>query len=122
MRKVTDRTRPSFTVATCLEPAGGDVDDDPVLSFAALERPLVQRPRDERDRAVATCRRVAGVVEEDDAQIGSVVVRGHDVAAVHVGVPAGLEDEQPPDLVEALERRPGAVRGRWRLGAARLRP
>ena len=29
---------------------------------------------------------------------------GHDVAAVHVRVPARLEDEQPADVVEALER------------------
>ena len=49
-------------------------------------------------------RRVAGVVEEHDAEVGAVVVRRHDVAAVHVGVAARLVDEQPADVVEPLER------------------
>jgi hypothetical protein len=42
-------------------------------------------------------------VEEDDAEVGAVVVRLGDEAAVHVGVPAGLEDEQLANLVEPLE-------------------
>ena len=49
-------------------------------------------------------RRVAGVVEEDDPEVGVVVVRRHDVAAVHVGVASRLVDEQPADVVEPLER------------------
>ena len=46
--------------------------------------------------------RVAGVVEEDDAEVGALVLRLGDEAAVHVGVAARLEDEQPPDVVEVL--------------------
>ena len=86
------------------EPARGNVDDDPVLSLAALHDALVERPRDESDRPVTARRRVAGVVEEHDAEVGAVVVRRHDVAAVHVGVAARLVDEQPADVVEPLER------------------
>ena len=66
--------------------------------------PLVERPRDERDRPVAASGRVAGVVEEDDAEVGVGVVPGHDVTAVHVGVAPRLVDEQPADVVEPLER------------------
>ena len=43
-------------------------------------------------------------MEEDDAEVGAVVVRLDDVAAVHVRVPARLEDEEPADVVEPLER------------------
>ena len=46
--------------------------------------------------------RVAGVVEEDDAEVGAVVLRLGDEAAVHVGVPARLVDEQPAQVVEPL--------------------
>ena len=45
-------------------------------------------------------------MEEDDAEVGAVVVAGHDVAAVHVCVPAGLVDEKATDVVEPLERVP----------------
>ncbi len=87
----------------CLEAAGRHVDDDAVHALAALDDPLVQRPGDERDRAVPARGRVAGVVEEDDAEVGAVVVRRDDVAAVHVGVAARLEDEQAAHVVEARE-------------------
>ena len=53
---------------------------------------------------MAAGRRVAGVVEEDDAEVGGGVVRRDDEAAVHVRVPARLVDEQPPHVVEALVR------------------
>jgi hypothetical protein len=43
-------------------------------------------------------------VEEDDAEVRSVVVRLDDVAAVHIGVTAWLEDEQPAHVVEPFER------------------
>ena len=43
-------------------------------------------------------------MEEHDAEIGARVVRLDDEAAVHVGVPARLVDEQPPNVVEPLER------------------
>src|SRR5581483_2705129 len=77
---------------------GGRVDDDLRPGDAAA----LDRPRDERDRPVAARGRVAGVVEEDDAEVRPVVLRLGDVAAVHVGVPARLVDEQPPDAVQVL--------------------
>ena len=75
-----------------------------VLALGARDDSLVQRPRDERDRPVTAGGRVAGVVEEHDAEVGTVVVRLDDVAAIHVGVAAWLVDEQPPHVVEAVER------------------
>jgi hypothetical protein len=101
----TDRSHlPALDARPGLEAAGGDVDDDARLALLLRDDPLVERPRDERDRAVAAGGRVAGIVEEDDAEVGVLVVRLDDVAAVHVRVPARLEDEQPTDVVEPLER------------------
>ena len=102
LRKRTERTRPSSTLRPGLEAARRDVDDDAVLALLALDDALVERPGDERDRPVPARRRVAGVVEEDDAEVGAVVLGRHDVAAVHVRVAARLEDEQPPHVVEPL--------------------
>ena len=48
--------------------------------------------------------RVPRVVEEDDAEVGAVVVRRDDVTAVHVRVTARLEDEQAAHVVDVLER------------------
>ena len=87
-----------------LEPPGRDVHDDARLPFAPLDDTGLERPRHERDRPVAARRRVPLVVEEDDPEVGAVVVRRDDVAAVHVRVPARLEDEEPADVVEALSR------------------
>src|SRR5439155_26789503 len=42
--------------------------------------------------------------EEDDAEVGAVVLRLGDEAAVHVGVAARLVDEQPAEVVEARLR------------------
>ena len=76
-----------------LEPPGRHVDDDPLLALAPLDHALVECPGDECDRAMAARGRVAGVVEEDDAEIRAVVVRLADEAAVHVRVAARLVDE-----------------------------
>ena len=46
--------------------------------------------------------RIAGVVEEDDAEVGAAVVGRHDEAPVHVRMSTWLEDEQPPRVVEPL--------------------
>ena len=51
-------------------------------------------------------------MEEDDAEVGAVVVRLDDEAAVHVGVAARLVDEQPADVVEPLEREAPLVEDR----------
>ncbi len=48
--------------------------------------------------------RVPGVVEEDDAEIGAVVVRRAHEAAVHVGVPTRLVDEQLSDRIKPIGR------------------
>ena len=106
-RDVAEAHRPHAPVDNAgprLEPARRHVDDDAVLALHPLDDALVERPRDERDRAVAARGRVALVVKEDDAEVGAVVLRRHDVAAVHVGVPARLEDEQAAVGVEVLER------------------
>ena len=66
--------------------------------------------------------RVAGVVEEDDAEVGVVVVRLDDEAAVHVGVPARLVDEQPAHVVEPLERVAPLVEDRRADRSDRRRP
>jgi hypothetical protein len=68
-----------------------------------LEQALVERPGDERDRAVAARGRVAGVVEEDDAEVAAGL-RVDDEAAVHVGVAAWLVDQELADVVEAFHR------------------
>ena len=43
-------------------------------------------------------------MEEDHAELGSVILRLRDEAAVHVGVPARFENEQLADVVEVLQR------------------
>ena len=48
--------------------------------------------------------RIAGVVEEDDAEVRFRVLRLDDEAAVHVGVPARLVHEQPANVVEPVVR------------------
>ena len=101
-----------------VEAARGDVDDDVVLSFAPLDDAVVERPRDERDRPVAAGGRVARVVEEDDAEVGAVVVRLDDEAAVHVGVPARLVHEQAPHVVEPVVRVAALVEDRRPRGAS----
>jgi hypothetical protein len=96
-----------------------------VLALAPLDDALVERPRDERDRPVPARGRVAGVVEEDDAEVGAVVVRLDDEAAVHVRVAARLVDEEPPNVVEPLERVAALVEDRRaarRLDTARHDP
>jgi hypothetical protein len=55
-------------------------------------------------------------VEEDDAEVGAVVLGLGDEAAVHVGVAARLEDEQPADVVELLLREAALLEDR---GAAK---
>ena len=69
--------------------------------------------------------RIAGVVEEDDAEVGFAVVRLDDEAAVHVGVPARLVDEQPTNVVEPVVRVAPLVEDRRpmrRLDSARHDP
>jgi hypothetical protein len=96
----------------------------------ALDDTGVERPGDERDRAVPAGGRVALVVEEHDAELGTRVVRRHDMAAVHVRVTAGLEDHEAAHVVEvvageappledrcALERRHAARHDPKRLAA-----
>ena len=43
-------------------------------------------------------------MEEDHAEVRAVVVRLDDEAAVHVGMPSRLVDEQTAHVVDALER------------------
>ena len=95
-----------------LEAAGRDVDDDAVLALPALDHALVERPGDERDRPVAAGGRVALVVEEDDAEVGAVVVRRHDVAAVHVRMAARLVDDEPAVGVEVVAGEPPPLEDR----------
>ena len=98
-----------------LEPPRRHVHDQPVLALARLDDALLECPGDERDRPVPARRRVPLVVEEDDAEIGSVVVRRDDVAAVHVCVAARLEDEEAAEAVEVLAREAAAVEDRLAL-------
>ena len=102
-----------------LEAPRRDVDDDAVDALASRDHPVVERPGDERDRPVPAGRRVALVVEEDDPEVGAVVVRRDDVAAVHVRMPARLEDEQPPHVVGLLEREAPALQDRRTLEGRR---
>ena len=53
----------------------------------------LDRPGHQRNRAVTAGGAVARVVEEHHAELGAVILRLRDKAAVHVGVPARLEDE-----------------------------
>src|SRR4029079_1423220 len=80
-----------------------DVDDDAVLTLAALHDPRVERPGDERDGSVTTGRRVPRIVEEDDPEVGSLL-RLDDVAAVHVGVAARLVDEEAAPAISPVWR------------------
>ena len=43
-------------------------------------------------------------MKEHDAEIGAVVVRRHDVAAVHIGVATRLEDQEAPEPIEPVAR------------------
>ncbi len=111
----------SLDASPGLEPAGGDVDDDPRLGLLGREPAALERPRDERDRPVAAGGRIALVVEEDDAEVGAVVLRLGDEAAVHVRVAARLVDEQLAHVVEMLQRKTALVENRaprGRLDAA----
>ena len=87
-----------------VEAARGNVHDDVVLSFAPLDDSSLESPGDERDGPVAAGGREARVVEEDDAEVGAVVVGLDDEAAVHVSVPARFVHEQAPYVVEPVER------------------
>ena len=80
------------------QPSRRHVDDD----LRPLDQPALDRPGDECDRPVPTGRRVAGVVEEDDAEVCPFVLRLGDEAAVHVRVAARLVDEQAADVVDVL--------------------
>ena len=62
------------------------------------------RPGDQRDGAVAARSAIAGVVEEDNSELGPVVLRLRDKATVHVGVPARFVHEQLADVVQMLQR------------------
>ena len=75
-RRSTARASPSAGAAT---PAG------------------LHRPHAERDRAVAAGGREAVLVPEQHAEVRALVVGRDEEAAVHVGVPARLVAEQPPD-------------------------
>ena len=87
-----------------LETSRRHVDDDAGLPPADRQDAALERPRDQRDRAVPAGGRVAGVVEEDDAEIRAVVLRLGDEAAVHVGMAARLVDKQLPKVIEPLGR------------------
>src|SRR5207342_3059890 len=100
-------------------------DDDVVLTVRTRDDSLVERPRHERDRAMPTGRRVAGVMEEDDAEVCACVVRLDDEAAVHVRMPARLVDEEAPPVVEPVVRISALVEDRgaaWRLDSLRDDP
>ena len=86
-----------------LESSARDVQDDPAVG--RVDHAALEGPGDERDRPVAAGGRVPGVVEEDRAEMGALVVAGQHEAAVHVGMAAGLEDEQLADAVVIAERR-----------------
>ena len=104
LRKRTETHAPSRTRATVSSRPDGTSTTTRVSSSRDQQHPRFERPRDERDRAVPARRRVAGVVEEHDAEIGAVVLRLGDEAAVHVGVAARLVDEQLPQMIEPLGR------------------
>ena len=115
MRKRTDRTRPSSTCAHVSSRPEGTSTTTRFSPSSPLDDALVERPRDERDRPVTARRRVALVVEEDDPEVGAVVLRRDDVAAVHVGVTARLEDEQAAVGVEVLAREAAPLEDRRAL-------
>jgi hypothetical protein len=57
-----------------LEPARRNVDDDARLVSRDRQHARLERPGDERDRAVAARGRVARVVEEHDTEVGAGVL------------------------------------------------
>ena len=63
----------------------------------------------------ARSRRVALVVEEDDAEVGAVVLRAGDEAAVHVGVAARLETRSFAHMVGLLRAKRRLDDGRPQL-------
>src|SRR6266513_3293099 len=64
----------------------------------------VDRPGHQRDGAVAARRAVAGGVKEDYPELGAPIFRLRHESAVHVRVPAWLEDEKLADVIEVVER------------------
>ena len=117
-RHVAEPHRPHaarFDRGPRLEPSRGDVHDDAVLALAHRDDALVERPRHQRDRPVPAGGRVALVVEEDDPEVGAVVVRRHDVAAVHVRVPPRLVHEQAAEAIEVVAREAAALEDRRSL-------
>ena len=102
MRKRTAFTSPPSTRATVSRRPEGQSTTTRAPA-PPVDNPALDRPRDERDRAVAARRRVARVVEEDDAEVGTLVLGlGHE-AAVHVGVAARLVDQQAANIVGVFE-------------------
>ena len=71
-RKRTERTRPSSTCAQVSSRPEGTSTTTWFSPSSRSTHSLVERPRDERDRPVPARRRVARVVEEDDAEVGAV--------------------------------------------------
>ena len=61
--------------------------------------------------------RVAILVPEQNAELGTAIVGRHEEAAVHVGVPAGLVTQQPAHAVDFL-----AARRRTRAGRGPCHP
>jgi hypothetical protein len=98
-----------------LEPARRHVDDDAGLPPGGFEPAGLERPCDERDRAVPAGGRVARVMEEDDAEVGALVVGLGDEAAVHVRMSAGFVDEQLAHVIQPLERKAALVEDRGAL-------
>src|ERR671914_517372 len=91
--------------------AGGDVDGHIDVAVGRRGHTAgLDRPRAERDRAVPARGGVAVLVPEQHAEVRTLVVRRHEKAAVHVGVPARLVAEEPPDPVDLVGAR-GAAAG-----------
>ena len=89
----------ALDVGDGVNPARGTVDNHLRLRLADGDATVLEGPGHERDRSVTAGRRIARVVKEDDAEVAATVDGLRDEAAVHVGVPAWLVDEQPPDTV-----------------------
>src|SRR5918992_1022061 len=86
--------------------AGGDVDGHIDVAVGRRGHTAgLDRPRAERDRAVPARGGVAVLVPEQHAEVRALVVRRHEKAAVHVGVPARLVAEEPPDPVDLVGAR-----------------
>jgi hypothetical protein len=54
-------------------------------------------------------------VEENDSEVGALVLRLRHEAAVHVGVAAGLVHEEPADGIEVLQREAALLQNRAAL-------